>query len=118
MDPYHPDSAGTLVPEKDPSAIPDDLALALGHHVRPLAAAHVRLHDDIVASLGPAEPEHLLLQGKSWEGATGVELSPGPLYVDPLLHLKGVIQRLCVRLLVDVLQHGYFILKLSLAMIT
>ena len=51
MDPYHPDSAGTLVPEKDPSAIPDDLALALGHCVWPLAAAHVRLQDDIVKTL-------------------------------------------------------------------
>ena len=34
------------------------------HHVWPLATAHVRLHDDIVASLGPAGPEHILLQGK------------------------------------------------------
>ena len=71
MDPYHPDSAETLVPEKDPSAIPDDLGMALGHCVWPLAAAHVRLHDDIVASLGPAEPEHLLLQDKSWEVPLG-----------------------------------------------
>ena len=78
MDPYHLDSAGTIVPEKDPSVIHDDLALALGHCVWPLAAAHVRLHDDIVASLGPAKPEHLLLQGKSWEGATGVGMSPLP----------------------------------------
>ena len=34
-----------------------------------LAAAHIRLPDDRVANLGPAKPEHLLLQGKSGEGA-------------------------------------------------
>ena len=67
----HPNAIKTLVCEKDPSAIPDNLALALGHRVWPLAAAHVRLHDDIVASLGPAEPEHLLLQDKSWEVPLG-----------------------------------------------
>ena len=61
----HQDAVGILVPEKDPSAIPDKLTLALGHHVQPLAAATLRLPDDIVASLGPAESEHLLLQGKS-----------------------------------------------------
>ena len=65
----HQDAVGTLVPEKDPSAIHDDLALALGHRVQPLAAAQVRLPDDIVAILGPAEPEHLLLQCESGEGA-------------------------------------------------
>ena len=65
----HPESVGTLFPEKDPSAIHDNLALALGHRVQPLAAALVRLPDDIVANLGPAEPEHLLLQGESGKGA-------------------------------------------------
>ena len=58
----HPDSVGTLVPEKDPSCIPDNLAVALGHRVWSLAAAYVRLHDNIVTSLGLAKPEHLLLQ--------------------------------------------------------
>ena len=57
-----------IVPEKDPSAIHDNLALALGHCVQPLNATHVRLPDDIVASFGPVNSEHLLLQGKSWEG--------------------------------------------------
>ena len=49
--------------------IHDNLALALGHRVQPLAFAHVRLSDDIVANLGLVEPEHLLLQGESGEGA-------------------------------------------------
>ena len=31
---------------------PSNLALALGHRVQPLAFAHVRLSDDIVANLG------------------------------------------------------------------
>ena len=64
----HPESVGTLFPEKDPSDIHDNLALALGHCVQPLAAALVRIPDDIVGNLGPTEPEHLLLQGKSGEG--------------------------------------------------
>ena len=64
----HPDAVGTLVPEKDTIAIHDNLALALGHRVQPFAAALVRLPDDIVANLGPAEPELLLLQGDSGEG--------------------------------------------------
>ena len=64
----HPESVGTLLPEKDPSDIHDNLALALGHSVQPLAFAHVRLSDDIVVNLGRAEPEHLLLQGESREG--------------------------------------------------
>ena len=64
----HPESVGPLFPEKDPSAIHDNTALALGHRVQPLAAALVRLPDDIVVNLGPVEPEHLLLQGKSEEG--------------------------------------------------
>ena len=59
----HPDAIGTLFPEKDPSAIHDNLTLALGHRIQPLAAALVRLPNDIVANLGPAEPEYLLLQG-------------------------------------------------------
>ena len=49
--------------------IHENLALALGHSVQPLAFAHVRLSDDIVANLGLVEPEHLLLRGKSGEGA-------------------------------------------------
>ena len=68
---------------EDPSAIPDNLALAYGHHVWPLAAAQVRLHAELVASLGPAKLELLLLQAKSWKGDTGLELSPRPLQVDP-----------------------------------
>ena len=103
----HPDTVGTLVPEKDLSAIPEYLALALGHHVQPLAAAHVRLPDDIASCLGPAKPEHLLLQGESEDGATvRVELSPYPLYVAPFLHLEGAIQRLGGWLRVHVLRHG------------
>ena len=86
----HPDAVGTLVPEKDPSAIPGNLLLALVHRVQPLAAAHVRLPVDIVASLGPAKPEHILLQGESGEGASvRVELSPHPLHVAPLFHIKA-----------------------------
>ena len=65
----HPEAVGTLVPTKDPSAIHDNLALALGHRIQPLAAAHVGLPDDIVANLDPVESEHLLLQGESGEGA-------------------------------------------------
>ena len=53
---------------KNPTAIHDNLAIVLGHRTEPLAAALVRLTDDIVVNLGPAEPEHLLLQGKSGEG--------------------------------------------------
>ena len=64
----HPESVGTLFPEKDPSAIHDNFALALGHRVQPLAAALVRLPENIVVNLGPAEPEHLLLQGESGVG--------------------------------------------------
>ena len=59
----HPESIGTLFPEKDPIAIHDNLAL--GHRIQPLAATLVRLHDDIVVKLGPAEHEHLLLQSES-----------------------------------------------------
>ena len=64
----HPESVGTLFPEKDPSDIHDNLALALGHRAQPLAAALVSLSDDIVVYLGPFEPEHLLPQGESGEG--------------------------------------------------
>ena len=64
----HPESVGTLFPEKDPSAIHDNLALTLGYRVQPLAAALVRLPDDIVSNLGPVELEHLLLQGEFGEG--------------------------------------------------
>ena len=39
------ESIGTLFTEKDPSAIHNNLALALGHHAQPLAAALVRLSD-------------------------------------------------------------------------
>ena len=39
----HPECVGTLFSEKDRSAIHDNLALALGHRVQPLAAALVRL---------------------------------------------------------------------------
>ena len=46
-----------------------NLALVLGHRIQPLAAALVRLPDDIVAMLGPAEPEYLLLQGEFGDGA-------------------------------------------------
>ena len=63
----HPESLGTLFSEKDPSAIHDNLALALGYHAQPLAATLVRLSDDIASNLGLAEPEHLLLQGESGE---------------------------------------------------
>ena len=70
----NPDAVGTLVREKYPCAIPDNLAMALGHRVQPLAATHVRLPDDIVAWLGPAKPEHLLLQGESREGGSAVAL--------------------------------------------
>ena len=65
----HPDAVGTLFPEKHSSAIHDNLALALRYRVQPLTAAHVRLPNDIVTNLGPAEPEHLLLQDESGEGA-------------------------------------------------
>ena len=64
----HPESVGTLFPGKYPSEIHDNLALALGHRAQPLAAALVSLSDDIVVNRGPAEPEHLLLQGESGEG--------------------------------------------------
>ena len=64
---FHSDAVGTLFPEKDPSAIHDNLALALEHLIQPLAAALFRLPDDKVANLGPAEPEHLLLHGESGE---------------------------------------------------
>ena len=50
----YPESVGTLFAEKDPSAIHDDLVLALGQCAQPLA--RVRLSDDIVVNLGPAEP--------------------------------------------------------------
>ena len=59
----HLDTVRTLVSEKDLSAIPDNLTLALGYRIQPLAAAHIRLPDDIVASLGPAQPDSLLIQG-------------------------------------------------------
>ena len=52
----HPESVGTLFPEKDPSAIQDNLVLALG------------LPDDIVVNLGPTKPKYLLIQGESGEG--------------------------------------------------
>ena len=61
----HLESVGTLFPEKDPSDIHDNLALALGHRAQPLAAALVSLSYDIVVNLGPAEPELILLQSKS-----------------------------------------------------
>ena len=32
----HPESVGTLFPEKDTSAINDNIALALGHHAQQL----------------------------------------------------------------------------------
>ena len=64
----HPESVVTIFPEKDPSEIHDNLALALGHRAQPLAAALVRLSDDIVGNLCPSDPEHLLLQGESEEG--------------------------------------------------
>ena len=63
----HPESVKTLFPEKDPNDIHDNLALALGHQAQSLAAALVRLSDDIVINLGSAKPEHLLLQGESGE---------------------------------------------------
>ena len=89
----HPDAVGTLVPEKDSSYIPDNLAMALGHRVQTLAAAHVKLPDDIVSRLGPTRPDHLLLQGESGEGATlRVELSPHLIHVAPLLHIKETIK--------------------------
>ena len=63
-----PYGVGTLFPEKNSSAIHDNLTLALGHRIQPLAAALVRLTDDIFANLGPAEPEYLLLWGEFGEG--------------------------------------------------
>ena len=45
-----------------------NLALALGHRGHLLAATLVRLSVDIVFYLGPAKPEHILLQGQSGEG--------------------------------------------------
>ena len=48
----HPESVGNIFPEKDPSAIYYNLALTLGHHVQPLAAALVRLPIEIVGNLG------------------------------------------------------------------
>ena len=35
---FHPDAVGTLVSENDPSALPDNLTLALWHRIQPLAA--------------------------------------------------------------------------------
>ena len=64
----HPESVGTLFPEKDHSAIHEYLALALGHCVQPLATALFRIPDDIVSNLGLAEPDYLLLQDESGEG--------------------------------------------------
>ena len=61
-------SFGTLFPEKDSSAIHDNLALVLGHSILPRAAALVRLPYDIVGNLVPVEAEHLWLQGESGEG--------------------------------------------------
>ena len=49
--------------------IHDNLALALGHRVQPLAFAHIKLTDDIVAILGLVEPEHIMLHGESGEDA-------------------------------------------------
>ena len=62
-----PEPVGTLFPDKDPSDIHDNLALPLRHHAQPLAAALVRLLDDIVSNLGLAKDKHLLLQGDSGE---------------------------------------------------
>ena len=53
-----------MCPSISTRLIHDNLALALGHRFQPLAFAHVRLSDDIVANLGLVEPEHLLLQGE------------------------------------------------------
>ena len=64
----HPESFEPLSLIKTTGDIHDNLALALGHRTQPLAAALVRISDDIVVILGPSEPEHLLLQGKSGEG--------------------------------------------------
>ena len=57
----HSESIGPLFPDKDPSAVNNNLALALGHVAKPLDAALVRLSDDIIVNLNPADPEHLLL---------------------------------------------------------
>ena len=59
---------GNLFPERDPSDIHDNIAQSLGLSVQPLTSVLVRLPDDIVVILGPAEPEHLLLHGESREG--------------------------------------------------
>ena len=67
LDAVHLYAVGIIFPENDPSDIHDNLALSLGHRIQPLAAALVRLPDDIVVNLGPAKPEHLLLQGESGE---------------------------------------------------
>ena len=72
------------VPQKDP----DNLVLAIWHHIQ--------LPDDTVASLGPAEPEHLLLQGRSGKGAT-VRVDLHLLNGGPLLRVKGAIQGLVGR---------------------
>ena len=62
-----PEPIGTLFPDKDLSDIHDNLALPLRHHAQPLAATLVRLFDDIVSNLGPAEAEHFLFQDDSGE---------------------------------------------------
>ena len=47
----HPDAVETLFPEKYPSDVHDNLVLALGHSIQPLAGTLFRLPDDIIANL-------------------------------------------------------------------
>ena len=60
LDAVHLYAVGIIFPENDPSDILDNLALARGHCIQPLAAARVRLPDDIFANSA---------LGKSGEGA-------------------------------------------------
>ena len=53
----YPDAIGKLVAENYPSAIHDNLALALEHSIQPLTAALVRFPGDIFASLGKVQCE-------------------------------------------------------------
>ena len=65
----HPGFIGTLIPENDPSAIHDSIAMALGHHVQPLGAALVRLP----VNLGLIQVKEEGWTGFSvgWQGCSG-----------------------------------------------
>ena len=53
---------GTSILEEDPLAVPDDLALALGHRSEPPVGPHVTLPDHVVAGLGSPQLESVLAQ--------------------------------------------------------